>query len=175
MALRTRHIWFILHLFEIRFITRPVIPMDKDGLRWIPMDPIGFRRIGIGGYHPTTFLPGPLWFSSDFRYSSASNVSYFRWKVLRIESCLFHRKTTFPLVCIGKVWQKVNIYLVKSWNSISKVTGDRVCRLNNSANDLLDNFLIFFMLNDPRMCMKICSKIRPDNIRDQIVTGGWGT
>ena len=111
IALRTRHIWFILHLFEIRFITRPVIPMDKDGLRWIPMDPIGFRRIGIGGYHPTTFLPGPLWFSSDFRYSFASNVSYFRWKVLRIESCLFHRKTTFPLVCIGKVWQKVNIYL----------------------------------------------------------------
>ena len=117
MALRTRHIWFILHLFEIRFITRPVIPMDMDGLRWIPMDPIGFRRIGIGGYHPTTFLPGPLWFSSDFRYSFASNVSYFRWKVLRIESCLFHRKTTFPLVCIGKVWQKVNIYLFLMFKS----------------------------------------------------------
>ena len=60
MALRMRHIRFILHLFEIRFITRPVIPMEMDGLRWIPMDPIGFRRQGIGGYHPTTFLPGPL-------------------------------------------------------------------------------------------------------------------
>ena len=111
---------------------------------------------------------------SDFHLTSAtlSRQTYLTWKVLRIESCLFHLKTTFPFVCIGKVWQKVNIYLVKSWNSISKVTGDRVCRLNNSANDLLDNFLIFFMLNDPRMCMKICSKIRQDNIRDQIVTGG---
>ena len=43
MALRTRHIWFILHSSEVRFITRPVIPMDMDGLRWIPMDPIAFH------------------------------------------------------------------------------------------------------------------------------------
>ena len=48
----------------------------------------------------------------------------------------------------------------------------RVCGLNNSANKLLNNLLILFMLNDLWMCMKICSKIRQDNIRDQIVTGG---
>ena len=30
------------------------------------------------------------------------------------------------------------------------------------------------MLNDPWMCVKIWSKIRQDNIRDEIVTGGWG-
>ena len=70
------------------------------------------------------------------------------------------------------------LFSVKSWTPGTvkvKLTGDRVCRLNNSANDLLDNFLIFFMLNDLRMCMKICSKMRRDNIRDQIVTGGRGT
>ena len=33
----------MLHLSEVRFTTRPVIPMDMDGLRWIPMDPIGFH------------------------------------------------------------------------------------------------------------------------------------
>ena len=67
------------------------------------------------------------------------------------------------------------IFSVKSWTPGTvkvKLTGDRVCRLNNSANNLLDNFLIFFMLSNLRMCMKICSKIRQDNIRDQIVTGG---
>ena len=42
-ALRTRHISCMLHLSEVRFTTRPVIPMDMDGLRWIPMDPIGFH------------------------------------------------------------------------------------------------------------------------------------
>ena len=46
----------------------------------------------------------------------------------------------------------------------------RVCGLNNSANKLLNNLLILFMFNDLWMCMKICSKIRQDNIRDQIVT-----
>ena len=49
------------------------------------------------------------------------------------------------------------IFSVRSWTSGTvkvKLTADRVCRLNNSANDLLDNFLIFFMLNDLRMCMK---------------------
>ena len=67
------------------------------------------------------------------------------------------------------------IFSVKSWTPGTvkvKLTSDRVCKLNNSANDLLDNFLIFFMLNDLRMCMKICSNMRRDNIRDQIVTGG---
>ena len=67
------------------------------------------------------------------------------------------------------------LFSVKSWTPGTvkvKLTGDRVCRLNNSANNLLDNFLIFFMLSNLRMCMKICSKIRQDNIRDQIVTGG---
>ena len=43
MALRTRHISFILHLSEVKFTTRLVIPMDIDGLRWVPMDPIGFH------------------------------------------------------------------------------------------------------------------------------------
>ena len=33
----------MLHLSEVRFTTRPVIPMDMNGLRWIPMDPIGFH------------------------------------------------------------------------------------------------------------------------------------
>ena len=42
-ALRTRHISCMLHLSEVRFTTRPVIPMDMDGLSWIPMDPIGFH------------------------------------------------------------------------------------------------------------------------------------
>ena len=42
-ALRTRHISCMLHLSEVRFTTRPVILMDMDGLRWIPMDPIGFH------------------------------------------------------------------------------------------------------------------------------------
>ena len=67
------------------------------------------------------------------------------------------------------------LFSVKSWTPRTvkvKLTGDRVCRLNNSANNLLDNFLIFFMLNDLRMCMKICSKMRRDNMGDQIVTGG---
>ena len=32
MALRTRHISFILHLSEVRFTTRPVTPTDMDGL-----------------------------------------------------------------------------------------------------------------------------------------------
>ena len=53
-----------------------------------------------------------------------------------------------------------------------KLIGYRVCRLNNSTNKSLDNFLISFMLNDLWMCMKIWSKIRQDNIRDRIVTGG---
>ena len=43
MALRTRHISFIRHLSEVRFTTRLVIPMDMAGLRWVPMDPIGFQ------------------------------------------------------------------------------------------------------------------------------------
>ena len=43
MALRTRHISFILHLSEVKFTTRLVIPMDIDGLCWVPMDPIGFH------------------------------------------------------------------------------------------------------------------------------------
>ena len=38
-----RHISCMLHLSEVRLTTRPVIPMDMDGLRWIPMDPIGFH------------------------------------------------------------------------------------------------------------------------------------
>ena len=42
-ALRTRHILCMLHLSEVRFTKRPVIPMDMNGLRWIPMDPIGFH------------------------------------------------------------------------------------------------------------------------------------
>ena len=48
MALRTRHISFILHLSEVKFTTRLVIPMDIDGLRWVPMDPIGFHSLYYG-------------------------------------------------------------------------------------------------------------------------------
>ena len=109
MALKARHIWFTLHLSEVRFTTRTVIPMDMDGVRWIPINPSdSIRQISVDtmGQHLC-----PLWFSSDFRYSSASNISYFRWKVLRIDFCLFHQKKTFPLVCIGNVWKKVYIYL----------------------------------------------------------------
>ena len=62
--------------------------------------------------------------------------------------------------------------VVSEYSRLVKLTGDRVCRRNNSGNYLLEDFLIFFMLNNLRMCMKICSKIRRDNIRDQIVTGG---
>ena len=67
MALRTRRISFILHLSEVRLTTRPVISMDMDGLRCIPIDPIGFhstnryRRIQSDNI-------STLWFSSDFRY-----------------------------------------------------------------------------------------------------------
>ena len=102
MALRTRRISFILHLSEVRLATRPVISMDMDGLRCIPIDPIGFhstnryRRIQSDNISAL----------SDFHLTSgtffASNVSYFLWKVLRIEFCQFHQKTTFP---IGVYWK----------------------------------------------------------------------
>ena len=122
MALRTRRISFILHLSEVRLATRPVISMDMDGLRCIPIDPIGFhstnryRRIQSDNISAL----------SDFHLTSgtffASNVSYFLWKVLRIEFCQFHRKTTFPLVCIGNVRKKVNIYLFFSFSFLFFVT-----------------------------------------------------
>ena len=65
-------------------------------------------------------------------------------------------------MCFSKILEKVKVKLIDY----------RVSRLNNSANKLLDNFLISFMLNDLWMCVKIGSKIRQDHIRDQIVTGG---
>ena len=94
VALRTRRISFILHLSEVRLTTRPVISMDMDGLRCIPIDPIGFhstnryRRIQSDNISAL----------SDFHLTSgtffASNLSYFLGKVLRIYFCQFHRKTT---------------------------------------------------------------------------------
>ena len=102
MALRTRRISFILHLSEVRLTIRPVISIDMDGLCCIPIDLIGFhstnryRRIQSDNISAL----------SDFHLTSgtffASNVSYFLWKVLRIEFCQFHRKTTFP---IGVYWK----------------------------------------------------------------------
>ena len=83
MALRTRHISFILHLSEVKFTTRLVIPMDIDGLCWVP--------------------------SPDFRYSFASNVFYIRWKVLRTEFCLFHRKKYISYGCVLEMYGKKSI------------------------------------------------------------------
>ena len=77
MALRTRRISFILHLSEVRLATRPVISMDMDGLRCIPIDPIGFhstnryRRIqsdnisALSDFHLSSIL---YCIASDFRY-----------------------------------------------------------------------------------------------------------
>ena len=47
---------------------------------------------------------------SDFRYSFASNVSYIRWKVLRIEFCLFHREKDISYGCVLELYEKKSIY-----------------------------------------------------------------
>ena len=111
MALRTRHISFILHLSEVKFTTRLVIPMDIDGLRWVPMVH-GPHRIPFEKWVSADTIGQhlcPLWFSSDFRYSFAPNVSYIRWKVLRIEFCLFHRKKYIFHGCVLEMYGKKSI------------------------------------------------------------------
>ena len=68
MALRTRRISFILHLSEVRLATRPVISMDMDGLRCIPIDPIGFHSTNRYRRIQSDNIMCRLWFSPDFRY-----------------------------------------------------------------------------------------------------------
>ena len=92
MALKTRHISFILHLSEVKYTTRLVIRMDIDGLRWVPMDPIGFHS--KNGYR---------WIPSDNISALFEGVTN---RILPIPSEKIH----FPWVCIGNVWQKVDIY-----------------------------------------------------------------
>ena len=73
--------------------------MDTVGFPQTPSD--STPQIGIGGYHRTILCA-----VSDFHLTSgtffASNLSYFPWKVLRIEFCQFHRKTTLS---IGVYWK----------------------------------------------------------------------
>ena len=109
MALRTRHISFILHLSEVKFTTRT---SDSDGHRWTPLGSHGPHRIPFEKWVSADTIGQhlcPLWFSSDFRYSFASNVSYIRWKVLRIEFCLFHRKKYISYGCVLEMYGKKSI------------------------------------------------------------------
>ena len=123
MALRTRRISFILHLSEVRLTTRPVISMDMDGLRCIPIDHIGFhstnryRRIQSDNISAL----------SDFHLTSgtffASNVSYFPFgRCYEQNFANSIGKLRFPLVCIGNVRQKVNIYPFFSFSFLFFVT-----------------------------------------------------
>ena len=111
MALRTRHIWFITPLFEIRFITRSVIPMDMDVLRWIPMDPIGFHSTNRYRWIPSNNISA----LSDFHPTSGTLLSRQTY-LTSVGRCYEQNfaysigKLRFPLVCIGNVWQKVTIY-----------------------------------------------------------------
>ena len=61
--------------------------MDSVGFPWTPSDSI--RKMGIGGYHRTTFLPS--------------------LKVLRIEFCLFHRKKYISHGCVLEMYGKKSI------------------------------------------------------------------
>ena len=109
MALRTRRISFILLLSEVRLTTRPVISMDTDGLRWIPIEPIGFhstnryRRISsdnisaLSNFHLTsgtfsrqTYL---ISFGRCYEQNFANSIG----------------KPSFSFMRIGNVWQEVDI------------------------------------------------------------------
>ena len=87
-----------LHGFknEAYFVyTALVFSSDSDGHERTPLDSHGPHRILFDKWVSAVTIGQhfcPLWFSSDLRCSFASNVSYIRWKVLRIEFCLFHRK-----------------------------------------------------------------------------------
>ena len=101
----------MVHLSELRFTTRPVIPMDMDGLRWIPTDPIGFHS--TSGYRliPSDSISA----LHDFHLTSGtlSRQSY----LTSAGGCLEYNfaysigKLRFSLVCIENVWQRVDIYL----------------------------------------------------------------
>ena len=96
-------------VFRLNYTCLRLGQQRDQKFRWTWMDTVGFpqtpsdsiRQIGIGGYHRTTLCA-----VSDFHLTSgtffASNVSYFPWQVLKIESCQFHRKTTLP---IGVYWK----------------------------------------------------------------------
>ena len=79
-------------LSEFRFTTTLlVIPMDMDGLHWIPSDEwISMESIGQHFYPPQYLTSGTL-SRRDFRLSN------FHRRVSRIEFCLFHRKTKFSI------------------------------------------------------------------------------
>ena len=94
----------MLHLSEVRFTTRPVIPMDMDGPRWIPMDPIGFHS------------------TSRYRWITSDNISalydfHLTSGTLSRQSYLLPLEGVkiiilpIPSVCIENVRQKVDIYL----------------------------------------------------------------
>ena len=87
--------WAILHvslqgskneayLSEVRFTTRPVIPMDMDGLRWIPMDPIGFHSTNRYRWIPSDNISALYDFHLTSGTLSRQSYQYFRWRVLRI-------------------------------------------------------------------------------------------
>ena len=85
---------------------------DSDGHEWTLLGSHGPRRIPFDKCVSADTIGQhfcPLWFSSDFRYSFASNVSYIRWKVLRIEFCLFHRKKYISYGCVLEMYGKKSI------------------------------------------------------------------
>ena len=86
-------------LSEFRFTTTLlVIPMDMDGLHWIPSDEwISMESIGQHFYPPQYLTSGTL-SRRDFRLSN------FHRRVSRIEFCLFHRKTKFSIGTISEYW-----------------------------------------------------------------------
>ena len=111
MALRTRHISFIRHLSEVRFTTRLVIPMDMAGLRWVPMDPIGFQS--INGYRRIPSYNISARFDFHLTSGTLSRQTYLTsvGRCYEYNFAYFVGKNTFLSVCIGNVWQKVDIYL----------------------------------------------------------------
>ena len=108
MALRTRHISFILHLSEVKFTTRLVILMDIDGLRWVPMNPIGFHS--KNGYRRVPSDNISALFDFHLTSGTLSRQTYFTpVKVLRKEFCLFHRKKYISYGCVLEMYGKKSI------------------------------------------------------------------
>ena len=95
----------MLHLSEVRFTTRSVIPMDMDGLRWIPMDPIGFHSTNRYRWIPSDNISALY----DFHLTSGtlSRQSY----LTTAGGCEEYNfaysigKLRFPSVCIENVLQ----------------------------------------------------------------------
>ena len=101
MALRTRYIRFILHSSEVRFITRPVIPMDMDGLHWIPMDPIGFHSTNGCSALPTELtsqLGAGQYVGSKFHFFTAVQIYEFHTSKIII----YHLNPSWLVSSVGK-------------------------------------------------------------------------